>query len=210
MTSLNRCLAIVGVACLAGVTPARAQGHAPAPSGDVLVTGDLVRITVWEKPELSGEFLVNPEGTLAHPLYQEVRVAGVPLAVAKQRLREFLAASYTKDPLIVVEPLLRVSVGGQVNAPNVYSVPRGTTVTQAVALAGGATNEAKLSNTRVLRGGQIIKLDLTKADPAGAGQPVKSGDQVLIGRRGNFFRDGIGPFASLTAAVISIVVVVRQ
>ncbi|HEY8257420.1 MAG TPA: polysaccharide biosynthesis/export family protein [Gemmatimonadales bacterium] len=200
----------MGVTCLAGVTRAQAQGQAPAPSGDVLVTGDLVRITVWEKPELSGEFLVNPEGTLAHPLYQEVKVAGVPLSVAKQRLREFLAASYTKDPLIVVEPLLRVTVGGQVNAPNVYSVPRGTTITQAVALAGGATNEAKLSNTRVLRGGQIMKLDLTKADAAGAGQTVKSGDQVQVGRRGNFFRDGIGPFASLTAAVISIVVVVRQ
>ncbi len=211
MTSLTRrMLVITGLACLASVAPSGAQGQTPAPANDVLMTGDLVRITVWEKPELSGEFLVNPEGSLAHPLYQEVKVAGVPLAVAKQRLRDFLAASFTKDPLLVVEPLLRVTVGGQVNVPNVYSVPRGTTVTQAVALAGGPTTEAKLSNTHVLRAGKFIKTDLTKSDPSGAGQLVKSGDQVTVGRRGNFFRDGLGPFASLTAAVVSLVVVIRQ
>lgn len=212
MTLLTRWpLALAGLACLASLTPSILQGQTTVPpASDILMTGDLVRITVWQKPELSGEFLVNPEGSLAHPLYQEVKVAGVPLAVAKQRLRDFLAASYTKDPLLVVEPLLRVTVGGQVNVPNVYSAPRGTTVSQAVAMAGGPTTEAKLSNTRVFRAGKVFKMDLTKSDATGAGQPVRSGDQITVGRKGNFFRDGLGPFASLTAAVVSLVVVFRQ
>lgn len=191
-----------------GAAPASAQTPAPAPV--MLVPGDLVRVTVWQKPELSGEFMVNPEGSLAHPLYQEVQVVGVPLSVAKTRLRDFLASTFTKDPLITMEPLFRVTVGGEVRQPNLYSVPRGTTVAQVVALAGGVSERGKASKVHLLRGGKDTRVDLTGSNPETANLTLLSGDQIIVGRGHNFFRDVLGPFASLTAAVVSVIVVFRQ
>jgi protein involved in polysaccharide export with SLBB domain len=193
-----------------GLNRAGAQDNSTPQTSDVLLPGDMVRIVVWQNPELSGEFLVNPEGTLAHPVYQEVQVAGLPLAEAKRRLRQFLAASYTKDPLIIVEPLMRVSISGEVRAPNLYPVPRGTSVSQAVALAGGLTEAGDPSDAILLRNGEVIKLDLTRPEPLERQIKVASGDQIVVGRHGNFFRDFIGPFSALTAAVVSLVVVFQQ
>jgi polysaccharide export outer membrane protein len=170
----------------------------------------MVRIVVWQNPDLSGEFLVNPEGSLAHPLYQAVPVAGIPLSEAKRRLRDFLAASYTKDPLLILEPLMRVTVSGEVRAPNLYSMPRGTTVQQAVGLAGGVTDAANPSDATLFRDGRTLRVDLTDPQAAGRQTQVLSGDQIVIGRSGNFFRDFVGPFSALTAAVVSLVVVFRQ
>jgi polysaccharide export outer membrane protein len=200
------------VAIFGTVTPALAQSStsSAAPAPVVLTPGDMVRLTVWQKPELSGEFVVTPEGTLAHPLYQDIPVAGVPLSVAKTRLKEFLAATYTKDPLLTVEPLFRVTVAGAVRQPNLYSVPRNTTVGQVVALAGGVSEQGKASSVRLLRQGKTYKVDLTRPEPEAAQVPLVSGDQIIVPRGGNFFRDVLGPMASLTAALVSISLAFRQ
>src|SRR5215218_6153155 len=49
-----------------------AQTPAPAPRTEAvsLSPGDSVRITVWRKPEFSGDFIVAPDGTISHPLYR--------------------------------------------------------------------------------------------------------------------------------------------
>jgi polysaccharide export outer membrane protein len=201
---------LLALSLLAVARPALGQNPPGAAASVTLVPGDIVRIVVWQKPELSGEFVVTPEGALAHPLYQDVQVAGVPLTVAKTRLRDFLAQTYTKDPLLTVEPLFRVTVGGEVRQPNLYTVPRGTTVAQAVALAGGVTERGKASAVRVLRGGRTTLVDLTRPEPDAQAVPLTSGDQVIVARGHNFFRDVLGPFASVTAAVVSVIVVLRQ
>lgn len=201
---------LLALTLVAQASPVLAQKPAGAAASVVLVPGDLVRIVVWQKPELSGEFVVTPEGALSHPLYQDVQVAGVSLTVAKMRLRDFLAQTYTKDPLLTVEPLFRVTVGGEVRQPNLYTVSRGTTVAQAVALAGGVTERGKASAVRVLRDGRTTVVDLTRPEPDAQAVPLTSGDQVIVARGHNFFRDVLGPFASVTAAVVSVIVVLRQ
>jgi protein involved in polysaccharide export with SLBB domain len=192
------------------VSLAGAQSTPPREEPVVLTPGDLVRVTVWQRPEFSGEYLVTPEGSLAHPLYQDVKVAGVPLAEAKARLRAFLAQTYSKDPQLTMEPLFRITVGGEVRAPNLYTVPRGTTVAQAVALAGGVTQQGKASKVRVIRRTGSSMIDITRPEPSQGSEQLVSGDQVLVSRGHNFFRDVLGPFSSITAAVVSIIVVVRQ
>src|SRR5690606_29389866 len=105
--------------------------------------GDMVKVTVWRNAEMSGDFMVGVNGALRHPLYQEVPIAGVPLHEVEQRLAKFLT-KYEQNPQIVVEPLFQVTVGGQVRTPNLYPLPRTTTISQAVALAGGATPDGRL------------------------------------------------------------------
>lgn len=200
----------LALALLARGAMVEAQEQPAAAAPVVLTPGDLVRITVWQNPDLSGEFIVTPEGSLSHPLYQTIQVVGVPLPVAKVRLHDFLAETFTKDPLLTVEPLFRVSVGGEVRSPNLYTVPRGTTVAQAVALAGGVTERGKASKVRLLRRGSSSMVDLTRVGADSAAGQLASGDQVIVSRSHSFVRDFLAPFASLTSVVLSIVVVARQ
>ena len=43
-----------------------------------LAPGDVLRVNVWRRPELSGDFVLASDGTLTHPLFKSVQVAGAP------------------------------------------------------------------------------------------------------------------------------------
>lgn len=179
------------------------SGQTAPATTPVLYPGDVVRITVFRKPELSGDVVIAADGTLRHPLYRDLPVAGLPIADAESRIRERLAR-YESNPQFVIEPLLRVSVSGQVRQPSLYSLPPETTVAQAVALAGGVTEQGRMDRVRLLRDGQEIRVDLQGA--RGPAQlPVRSGDQIVVDRRVNVFREYIAPSGSIAAALVALV-----
>jgi len=185
--------------------------QAVAPGDSLLRPGDVLHITVWQQLEFSGDFVINPDSTVAHPLFQAVRVGGVPLSVARTRLRDFLAG-YEQNPRFVVEPLYPVVVAGEVRLPGLLTLPRGTTLSQAVARAGGATESGRLDRVRLVRGGKGYVLSLLSEDQRIAVMPITSGDQVFVGRRSyfNLVRDVVGPLASLAAAVVTVIAYSRR
>lgn len=199
---LRAVLALI-VALAAAATPLVAQSSTGAEDEAVLSSGDVIRITVWRRPELSGEFPVTSSGALNHPLYREVRVAGVPLPTVEERLESFLAR-LESNPQFSIQPLFRVAVGGEVRQPNLYSLPAETTVAQAVALAGGLTERGRLDRVRLVRNGETVVVDLTGTGAELTDATVRSGDQILVDRRTSFFREVIAPVASVTAAIASV------
>lgn len=211
--SLGRCLRSAALAGgTLGCLSAGAAAQSAIAPGAVLVLqpGDRVHLAVWRKPDLSGEFVVNSDSGLSHPLLQIVKVAGVPLPVAKERLTEFIAQT-EQNPQLTLEPLFRITVGGEVRTPNVFSLPGATTVSQAIAGAGGPTERGKLSAVRLYRAGRRIPLNLNDPRSEDANRVIQSGDNIIVGRSGiNLFRDVIAPGASLTAALVSILVAIRQ
>jgi len=136
-------LAIVALlsATTVGAQTQETQGLAP---------GDQIRITVWRKPEMSCDCVVAGNGSIVHPLYRDVQVVGVPLSTVEDRLRTFLAR-YEQNPQFVIQPLVRIVVGGEVRTPNIYAVPPETTIAQAIALAGGLTERGSLRSVRIVR-----------------------------------------------------------
>lgn len=180
-----------------------AQSIADSP-GRGLSPGDKIVISVWRNAELSCECIVAGDGTVIHPLYREVTVTGVSLTVAEDRLRTFLSR-YAQTPQFVIQPLVRIIVGGEIRSPNVYSVPPETTIAQAVALAGGPTERGRLEKIRIIRDRQEINIDLNRSDSDAALLQIRSGDQIMIGRRGTTAREVIAPVASTVAAIASIV-----
>ena len=189
---------------------ALAPHHAGAQQASeaTLNPGDMVRITVWRKPELSGEFRVMADGAIGHPLYQAVNVRGVSIPALTTRLRQFLA-TYEQDPQVIVEPLLQVAVGGQVRTPSLYALPFGTTVGQAIAQAGGMGDGANLRKIRLVRQGRVQRIDLSDASTNAAAMPVQSGDEIFVSPRGVSIGDVISPLASVVAAVAAIVSITR-
>jgi len=200
---------LVAGGCAGRMDPTPLQPLTQADS--LLRPGDVLRVTVWRQPDFSGEYPINPDSTVAHPLLQAVRVAGVPLSVVRTRLREFLLA-YEQNPRFVVEPLYPVVVAGEVHEPGLVSVPRGTTLSQAIARAHGATERGRLDRVKLLRAGKTYSLNLLSEDQRVAVLPVVSGDQVFVGRRSDFnlVRDVISPIASVSAAVAAILAYSRR
>ena len=191
------------VALLACVLGARAGAQATPDSDATLSPGDHVQIAVWRMPELSGEFAVGSDGTITHPLYHAVRVTGVPLSSVESRVRAVLAR-LDANPQFVVQPLLRVAVGGEVVRPNVFTLPPETSVAQAVAQAGGATEQGRLDHVRLVRGGRVLVVDLTQSGNGRLELPIRSGDQIVVERRRSTFRDVVAPLGSVIAGIAGV------
>ena len=197
------------MACMSGSALAQPSVAPPTASQIVLRPGDVLRITVWRKPELSGQFTVAMDGTLAHPLFRAVPVAGTPLATVEARLLQFLQR-YEEGPPFVIEPLLRVAVGGEVARPNLYTLGPETTISQAVALAGGASERGRNDRVRLVRQGRTVLIDLTKPDASVTQLPIQSGDEIFVDRRRAIFREVITPVITIVGAAAAIVSAVSR
>src|SRR2546426_1529644 len=149
----NPALALASL-LIGGSLPGLLHGQAPDSSkdGSVLTPGDSVWIMVWRKPEFTGEFAVAADGSISHPLYRAVMVGGVPLATAEANLRSLLE-KFDREPQFVMVPLFRVAVEGEVNRPSMYALSPKTTISEAVARAGGPTQFGRLDRVRLLRSG---------------------------------------------------------
>ena len=205
------CVAVLLVGVLAA--PALSAQVVTTPSdpsnGSVISPGDQIRIVVWRKPEMSGDFPIAANGTIIHPLYREVQVTGVPLSVVEDRLRTFLSR-FDTNPQFVIQPLVKVVVAGEVRSPNVYPVPPETTVQQVVALAGGPTDRGLLNDVRMVRDRQEVRVDLSRANSEAALLQIRSGDVILVGRRGAGIRDFVAPVASSLGLIASLITVFRR
>lgn len=180
------------------------SGAAVAQAPPELRPGDVVRVVVWRQAELSGEFAVAADSTLVHPLYRQVRVAGLPLREVESRIGDLLRR-YESNPEFVVEPLFRVAVGGEVRQPNLYTLAPAVTVAEAVALAGGPTDRGRLDRVTLVRGGSERVVNLTDPRDDATQLRIRSGDRITVARSGSLFRDYFVPAFSVTGAVATIV-----
>jgi len=202
-------IASLAFAMLVVAVPAvTAQEAGGSKAQSVLTPGDSVRIEVWRKPEFSGDFVVGPDGSITHPLFRSVRVAGLPFATAEANLRTFLG-QYEENPQFVMEPLIRVAVSGEVTRPLVFAARPETSIGEAVARAGGLTQFGARNRIRVLRlepSGQQQQLVLNLADPnSTAGTlPVRSGDQIIVDRRRSFLKDILVPAIGIIGSIASL------
>jgi polysaccharide export outer membrane protein len=189
---------------LAVAAAVSAQAAPKATTTLLLRPGDALRITVLRHPELSGEFLVNGDGVLVHPLYRDLRVSGVPLSETEQLVRSVLAR-FDAKPEFVIDPLFQVSIAGEVRQPNLYALRPTTTIERAVALAGGVSERGRLDRVRLFRGGSEYQIDLTRPERGMSVDLIQSGDQIVVTRRSSVFRDYIAPAGSIIGALAAVI-----
>ncbi len=159
---------------------------ASAPAGSTVSTeyrlgaGDQLRITVFNEPELTGQFVVGSSGGIAYPLVGNVNAAGRTVPEFTEALQTALA-EYVRSPSVSVEvtnyrPFF---ILGEVQRPGTYPYSASLTVLNAVATAGGFTYRANRGRVyiRHANGTQELEYDLTVATP------VLPGDTVRIGER---------------------------
>lgn len=173
----------VALTLLAGCAGAPAPCDAVAVSataieGYRLGPGDLVRVTVFRQPDLSGEFRLDGEGDLALPLAGELRAGGMTTRELEQAIATALRdANYLISPQVGVQVLTYrpFYIVGEVRRPGEYEYKNGMTLINAVALAGGYTHRAKTSAATIERG--ACKM------PASVDTPVLPNDVIRIPER---------------------------
>jgi polysaccharide biosynthesis/export protein len=118
---------------------------------------DVLEVLVWKNADLSKVVTVRPDGQISLPLIGEVQAAGFTAAQVQQEITKRLMNFYEEPPhvsLIVQQANSYVIfIVGQVERPGQYTVKRGTTFLQAIALAGGFTPFASYNEALVLRNG---------------------------------------------------------
>ncbi|HEY5021235.1 MAG TPA: polysaccharide biosynthesis/export family protein [Gemmatimonadaceae bacterium] len=205
----SACSVLLVVAAVSCLSLRRSSDVIPLGSPAVLHPGDSIKVVVWRNAELSGAFLVADDGTIRHPLYQTIQVANTPLDSVTARLDAFLS-QLTTTPHFVVEPKFRIVVRGEVRSPALYTVPLETTLGGAIAVAGGPTQEAQLRKVTLVRDQHSYLLDLSDPAAPWTASPIRSGDQIIIGRRSNVFFGTVLPLVTAGAALASLISVLRR
>src|SRR5262249_1011374 len=147
-------------------------------SGEALQPGDVVRLKIWREPDLSGDVQVGADGQAVFPKLGPLAVT----ALSPASLRSVLLSSYSeylRHPSIGVTLRRRVNIQGAVRNPGLYPVDPTMTVTDAIALAGGATSDGRVDKAELRRNGQRYTVELT-AQTRLADTPVRSGDELFV------------------------------
>jgi polysaccharide export outer membrane protein len=107
---------------------------------------DVLTITVFNQPQLSGKFAVESDGTLAFPLLGRVGVGGLSIRAVEDEMRRRLAAGYVKDPHVSVTMeefrSQQIFVMGEVRQPGSLKFTGSMTLIEALARAGSTTERA--------------------------------------------------------------------
>ena len=204
-----RAMACLALTFLASATALAAQAVEPSP-GDPPVTlrpGDLLKIEVWREEDLSGEFLVQSDGTATLPLLGDIQVSSTPLP----ELRDELLRLYRRElrnPSISITPLRRVYVLGEVNEPGLHPVDPTVSLAGAIGLAGGPTVLGDPRRVRVLRDGAVL-LDRVRSEAALAALDIRSGDQIYVDRRHWLDRNSTAVVTGIATAASALLVLLR-
>jgi polysaccharide export outer membrane protein len=164
-----------------------------------LGAGDVVKITIFQNPDLTTETRIGESGSLTFPLIGDVKVGGLTTPAAEkliaQRLKDGGFVQQAQVNLIVMQfKGVQVSVLGQVNRPGRYPVEGAVyKVTDMLALAGGVTTLGSDTVTLVTsRSGkeERIEIDLPgmfKAGNLSQDVMVSNGDLIYVPRAPVFY-----------------------
>jgi len=162
-TSLILAFIIPTLLCQAqGTEPAEKSAHMQplpsAPGADansyIIGASDVLAITVWKQPDLSGSLLVRPDGMVSLPLVGDVKATGqTPTQLSNEigsRLKKFI-----QDPnvSVVVSQIHSkvIYLLGEIAKKGPVDMTPGMTLLEAISSAGGLTDFANSKRIYILR-----------------------------------------------------------
>ena len=107
---------------------------------------DVLTVTVYDQPDLSGKFKVEADGAFTFPLVGRVPAAGQTLHTIEAELTKRLSDGYLKNPQVTVAvesyQSQRIFILGEVRAPGSYTLSGDMTLIEALSRAGSTTPSA--------------------------------------------------------------------
>ena len=150
---------------------------------------DTLKISVFQVPDLSGEFEVDLTGNVAMPLIGNVKAVDKTAQQLRADLVQRLGAKYLQNPDVSVgvktSTRRSVTVDGSVRDPGLFPVTGNLTLIQAIAMAKGTDENANPRRVAIFRqiGGQRMAaaFDLVSIRRGEAEDPkIYSGDIIVV------------------------------
>lgn len=175
---------LLAFAFLMPVVSVHAQQGATARAEYVLGAGDVIRVSVYQNPDLTLETRVSESGAITFPLIGSARVGGMTITDAEKRIAESLRqGNFVRQPQVSILVLqvrgTQASVLGNVNRPGRYPLEvADMRLTDVLALAGGVTATGSDIVTIVgARSGQSYRREVDLPTVFG---PGRRGEDVVI------------------------------
>ncbi len=164
-----------------------------------LGAGDVIRITVFQNPDLTTEARVSENGNITFPLIGSVAVGGRSIANAERNIADHLRdGGYVLQPQVSILPIQirgnQVAVLGHVNRPGRYPLETlKTRLSDMLATAGGISSTG--SDIVVLvgeRDGKPLRVTVNIPEVFAAGDFSKDmllhdGDRIYVQRAPSFY-----------------------
>jgi len=168
---------------------------APPPEFDVyrLGPGDSITVNVSNFPDLNFQALIDLEGNIIVPLMGRLAVKGLTLPELEEKIR-FGLNQFVIEPKVLVtlgnRRAVEAIITGEVFQPGTYALGFAPfpVVSDALVLAGGATQSADLRNIiirRTLVDGSVLEASVDLLTPLKYGQRVQDlriedGDVIIV------------------------------
>jgi len=138
------------LAFLCGATPDLCQAE------DFMVgTNDVLKISVYDHPDMETKVRVNGEGVIQVPLLGQVQIGGLTISEISNKLTTLLADGYIVNPQVnvFVEEYgsKKGVILGMVQKPGAYDLNGPTTLLEFISKAGGLSDKA--GNSAIIKRG---------------------------------------------------------
>lgn len=197
--SMRRWFAVVAVASTAWLVGCASNDFPPAPASAavdnysyIIGPGDTINVVVWRNPELSTSTPVRPDGKIAAPLVDELKVAGKN-SIEVARDIEKVLGKYVRDPVVTVVVTgfvgpysQQIRVVGEAAKPQFLPYKQDMTLLDVMIAVGGLTDFADGNSATILRSAEgnkqyAVRLkDLIKRGDVSANVQVRPGDILII------------------------------
>ena len=130
-------------------------------------SGDVLNIFVWRNPEVSGSFVVRPDGMITTSLVEDIKVAGKTPTELARSIEEILG-TYLREPIVTVTvnsfvgPFSeQIRVIGEAAQPRAINYTQHMTLLDVMIQVGGLTEFADGNDAILVRieDGQQKKYD---------------------------------------------------
>jgi polysaccharide biosynthesis/export protein len=151
-------LILTGLAHAQTPSPAPPAAAAPSPNEYRLGSGDVIRVSVFQNPDLTLESRITEAGLVSYPLLGSIRLGGLSVTAAEKTIADGLRnGNFVKQPQVTLVVMQvrgnQASVLGQVNRPGRYPIEvADMRLSELLATAGGTapngTDIVVLTGTR--------------------------------------------------------------
>ena len=158
----------------------------------IIGPGDVLKVFVWQNPDLSVTVPVRPDGKISTPLDEDmVAVGKTPGELAHDiaaKLAEYVRSPHVNVIVLTAASVFsQVKVIGQVKKPEAVAYRNGMTVLDAILAAGGLTEYAAGNRARIVRkvDGKETDIPVRLASLVNSGDmsqnlPLKPGDVLVV------------------------------
>jgi polysaccharide export outer membrane protein len=169
--------------------PAAAPQAPPAVASYVVGPQDVLVITSYDQPELTGKFTIETDGSFTYPLIGRVQAGGLTLRAVEDLLKaDLVSKGFFKAPQVTVTIAQyrsqKIHIVGEVRTPGTYALSGDMRLVEVLALAGSSTAMASGEVVIVHESTDSERVDLRELENGDLSRNVllMSGDTIFVQR----------------------------